>query len=121
VCDELADREATSLAAKTWEFGKCSSSVVLDKKHWTQLLDFISVSKELTTQQAHDIRKAMNDSPQRLDFIQRFLLMRKPEHRICKEKFRDEGILLPFGHSRKDFTIPNPQVKVARKTDSGLD
>ncbi|KAM0712890.1 hypothetical protein Q7P35_000340 [Cladosporium inversicolor] len=108
VCDELADRGAASIEARTWKFGKCSVSVMLDKEHWMQLLGFITLSKDLTTQQAHDIRKDVTDSPQRLDFIQRFLLMRKPEHRICKENFRDEGILLPFGHSRKEFTIPNP-------------
>jgi hypothetical protein len=31
-----------------------------------------------------------------------------PESRSCHEKFREDGIMLPFGHLRESFTVPNP-------------
>lgn len=33
----------------------------------------------------------------------------KPSWRICTHKFRQDGILLPFGHPRNQYTVPNPK------------
>ncbi|KAF7958784.1 hypothetical protein EAE96_002317 [Botrytis aclada] len=47
-------------------------------------------------------------SPSRRDNLEREFYIRPPAWRVCATKFRTDGILLPFGHSRKDFDKPNP-------------
>ncbi|RAL62446.1 hypothetical protein DID88_005012 [Monilinia fructigena] len=47
-------------------------------------------------------------SPLRRDYIDRAFYTRPPAWRVCATKFRTDGILLPFGQSRKDFNMPNP-------------
>jgi hypothetical protein len=110
VCNKITDQAAGPLQAKTFTFDSCSVRVVLKKEGWTALLAFLNVPVGLTTQRAHKIRIAVTMAPHRLDFRPRDLMLQQPEHRICKERFREDGILLPFGYSRKKFTIPNPYV-----------
>lgn len=48
-------------------------------------------------------------APHRVDFVHRQLVQQMlPGWRACTQKFRDDGILLPFGSPRTDFTVPNP-------------
>jgi hypothetical protein len=110
VCNKIADRRAGFLQSKTFTFGACSVRIVLTKEGWTALLAFLCVPAGLTTQRAHNIRIAVTMAPHRVDFRHRELMLQQPEHRICKERFREDGILVPFGYSRKEFTIPNPYV-----------
>ena len=111
VCNKIAGRDSGSLQAKTFTFGLSSVRVVLTKEHWTSLLTFLCVPKGLTTSQARSVRLAVTVAPHRVDYRHRGLALQKPEHRICMEKFREDGVLLPFSQSRDDFTIPNPCVK----------
>ncbi|KAK0323254.1 hypothetical protein LTR82_005614 [Friedmanniomyces endolithicus] len=52
----------------------------------------------------------------RRDNIDRGYLAQLPPHRVCKEKFRASGILLPFGESSEAFDVPNPTF---RQTTAG--
>lgn len=108
VCHKIAGRGAGSLQAKTFTIGSCSLRVVLKKEQWTALLTYLGVPKGLTTKQAHSVRVAVTQAPHRVDFRHRELALQQPEHRVCKEKFREDAILVPFGHSREEFTTPNP-------------
>jgi hypothetical protein len=85
-------------------------SVVLKKENWTSLLALLCVPKDLTTAKGRSGRLAVTSAPHRVDYRHRGLALQQPEHRICKERFREDGILLPFSQSRDDFTIPNPYV-----------
>jgi hypothetical protein len=109
VCFKIADRAAGTLQAKTWNVGKCSLRLVLKKESWTTLLSHLRVPLGLTLQQAYDKRVAVTKAEQQQE-IHRDLCVLRPEHRLCREKYRDDGILLPFGHSREEFTVPNPCV-----------
>lgn len=111
VCNKIAGRASGSFQAKTFAFGSCSVRVVLKKEDWTLLLTFLCVPQGLTTSQARGVRLAVTTAPHRVDYRHRGLALQKPEHRICRERFREDGILLPFSQSRDDFTIPNPYVE----------
>lgn len=110
VCLKIVDRKAGSLQAKTFTFGMSSIRIVLKKEAWTDLLNALSVPKGLSVQRAHNIRVAVTKAPSRIDFRHRDLMFKQPAHRICKERFREDGILVPFSFSREDFSIPNPYV-----------
>jgi len=111
VCNKISDRRPGSLQAETFMFKRGSLRVILKKEAWKMLLGFISGSRALTFQQARGIRHAVTLAPQRTDHHDHSLLLQQPAHRICKRRFREGGILLPFGHPRDDFTIPNPYVE----------
>lgn len=108
VCTKIAGCNSGTLQAKTFTFGSWTLRVVLKKEAWIELLESLSVRKGLSTEQAHEIRVAVTKAPHRLDYRHRDLMFQLPEHRICKERFREDGILVPFSYSRGSFTIPNP-------------
>lgn len=112
VCVEIANRTAGSLQAKTWKVGKSSLRLVLRKEAWTTLLSHLRLPPGLTLQQAHDKRIAVTKTEQQQE-IHRDHCVLHPEHRLCRERYREDGIMLPFGHSRVEFAIPNPCVQSA--------
>lgn len=111
VCNKISGRAAESLQAKTFTFGPSSLRIVLKKESWAALLTYFHVPTGLTTEQAYRVRMAVTSAPERVDFRHRQLVVQQLEHRICKERFREDGILLPFSYSREDFTIPDPYVE----------
>lgn len=108
VCIKIADRKADLLQAKTFSFGSCSVRVALKKKAWTRLLQSLYVPIGLSMELADEIRVRITNAPQRQDYRHREYIYQQPEHRICKERFREHGIMVPFGCPRDEFTIPNP-------------
>ena len=112
VCVKIADRAAGSLQAKTWIVGRSSLRLVLKKELSTSLLSYFRLPPGLTHQQAHDKRVAVTKSEPQTDIYRDFCVL-QPEHRVCREKYRETGIMLPFGHSREEFTVPNPYVRSA--------
>lgn len=111
VCTKIVDREAGSLQAKTFTFNKCSIRLILVKEAWRTLLSYLSVPLGLSTQRANAVRLAVTKPLHRLNYLHRNFLTQQPEHRICKNRFREDGILMAFGRSREDFTVPNPYVQ----------
>jgi hypothetical protein len=109
VCAKIANRTAGSLQAKTWKVGRSSLRLVLSKESWASLRSYFRLPTGLTHQQAQDKRLTVTRADKERDLF-RDLFDLVPEHRVCREKLRDDGILLPFGHSREEFTVPNPYV-----------
>ncbi len=110
VCSKISNKPENSLQAKTWKYKTHSMRVVLQKSQWTKLLSYFEVPADLSASKAHDIRIASTLAPSRVDHLHRFLYTIPTGKRLVVTKFREDGILLPFGASRKDFTIPNPCV-----------
>lgn len=108
VVSKIADKTAGSLQAKTWKINKSSLRLVLAKEQWTSLLAFLKAPEGLAVAQARQVRTDVTMAPSRKDYIHRNLVAQPPYHRVCKMKFREDGLLLPFGHSRKEFVVPNP-------------
>jgi hypothetical protein len=47
-------------------------------------------------------------APKQKDFLERRLYTYSPSRRVGHMKFRNNGLLLPFGHSLQSFDSPNP-------------
>ncbi|KAK2758931.1 mynd finger family protein [Colletotrichum kahawae] len=74
------------------------------------LLFFTDTPKGLTANQAHEIRKAVTLAEGRKDYRDYHLLLQSPSHRIALTRFREDGLLLPFGAARDAFRHPNPTI-----------
>jgi hypothetical protein len=111
VCSKIKNKPDHSMLGKTWTFaqGKGSLRVLLNKGMWDSLLSYLTVPEGLTADRAERVRSSIMDAPQRVDHVHRRLFQQmKPSWRICTHKFRQDGILLPFGQPRNQYTVPNP-------------
>ncbi|KAE9989949.1 hypothetical protein EG327_002091 [Venturia inaequalis] len=108
MCKKIAERSEDVLLAKTWSWGTKSIRLVLSKMAWEATLSYLSLPTGLSSQGAHDLRLAVTLAPHRKDYLDRHLFSQTPTQRMCIIKYRRDGILLPFGNSRKSYNVPNP-------------
>lgn len=108
VCNKIKDKAPGSLQGKTWTFGKRSLRAVLEKSSWDRLLPFVDVPANLTAERACEVRAAITLAESRKDYRDRYLYCQPPSHRVAFNKFRKDGLLLPFGTPRQEFQVPNP-------------
>lgn len=111
VCSKIKNKSAHDLFRKTWTFaeGKGSLRVLLTRAMWESLLSYLKVPEGLTADRAEEVRSTIMNAPQRIDHIHRKLFEQMDSGwRMCTHKFRQDGILLPFGQPRNQYTIPNP-------------
>lgn len=107
---KIVNKPPNSLQAKSWSFGSRTLRLVLTKEIWCKLLERLDVPINLTAQKAHQIRTAITLAPSRRDYRERRYMCLLPAHRVCQERYRADGLLLPFGVSRAQFDTPNPFV-----------
>ncbi|RBA21223.1 hypothetical protein FPRO05_07537 [Fusarium proliferatum] len=108
VCDKIKDKPDNRILGKTWVFGKRSLRLVLAKGTWDKLLSFVSTANGLNMEIANQFRKAVTLAESQRDFLDRHYAFLPPSHRVAKQRFREHGVLQPFGVGRSEFTIPNP-------------
>ncbi|KAL4922141.1 hypothetical protein BDW62DRAFT_217950 [Aspergillus aurantiobrunneus] len=108
VCKTIENNKLDGPAAKTWRFGDRSLRLVLEAPSWNRLLSFFDVPTGLKAERAQEIRRAVTLAEAREDYYDRFLYCQSPAHRLAHQKFREEGLLLPFGLSSHEFCVPNP-------------
>lgn len=110
VCSKIANKPPSTTLGKTWEFSDGRTlRLVLQQKEWFRLLDFFDVPEDLSLEDATAIRRAVTLAPERLDYRDRWYYKdASPFMRIAKQKFQEDGILIPFGHPRMGFDKPNP-------------
>ncbi|KAL7789378.1 hypothetical protein V8C37DRAFT_417967 [Trichoderma ceciliae] len=108
ICEKIKDKEAGSLWGKTWTFGQRSLRLVLQKSSWDGLLSYMKIPEGLTAERASHTRLAVTLDESRKDYLDRHLLFQSPSRRIAKIRFRQDGLLLPFGSRRHEFQEPNP-------------
>ena len=106
VCMKVWNKSEGPQLGKTWTFGRRSLRLVLTRERWLDLLSYFDVPEGLTAEEAQKVRASvMQARPDNLDRE----LISKPSHwRMATARFREDGILLPFGHSRAEHTLPNP-------------
>lgn len=110
VCQKTEGKPGSSLLSKTWVFGNRSLKLVLHKSAWDALLTLIDNRNGLTSEEAHAVRKAVTLAEEKKDFRDRDLSCQSDFHRVALTRFREDGLLLPFGAPRDDFKHPNPSV-----------
>lgn len=108
VCAKIANKAPDTVLGKTWHFESGSLRLVLSKKQWIQLLQRFEIPSGVTREQADKIRRTVTLAPERRDYRDRAMFTKPGHHRVAAIRFREDGILLPFGCSRDTFDIPNP-------------
>ncbi|RMZ87204.1 hypothetical protein DV736_g5572, partial [Chaetothyriales sp. CBS 134916] len=108
VCAKIQNKPNGTLLGKTWTFGSRSLRVTLSKEKWMLLPSFLKVPDGLSCSKADKIRRAITLAHERKDYQDRNIFLQKPPHRVCKLRFREDGILLLFAQPRQAFDTPNP-------------
>lgn len=108
VVQKVRSKSEESYLGKTWSFGRCKLRSVLKKSSWQHLLSCLDLDASMTTEKARELRAGVAMAETRRDYRERQLFCQPYQHRLAVNKFRQDGILLPFGASRQDFTQPNP-------------
>ncbi|OBT80489.1 hypothetical protein VF21_00845 [Pseudogymnoascus sp. 05NY08] len=108
VCEKIRSKLPSAILAKTWTFGQRSMRLVLKRSSWDNLLFYMSIPEGLTVQRANQIRTAVTLPESRKDYRDRHLLLQSRSHRIAKNRYWADGLLLPFGSPRYEFKEPNP-------------
>jgi len=110
VCCKFAKEPPTTTLSHTWEFTNGRTlRLILKQKDWFRLADFLDVPQDLSFEDAAAIRRAVTLAPDRLDYRDRWYYKdASPFMRIAKQKFQEDGILIPFGHPQIVFDTPNP-------------
>jgi hypothetical protein len=108
VWEKVRDRSSKVLLGKTWTFSSRSLRLVLPKEGWMRLLSSFEVPNGLNSIRAQEIRTAVTLAPERQDYRDRKTAGLPPAHRVCDVTFREDGILLPFGYPRDEWSEPNP-------------
>lgn len=108
VCNKIRDKPTNTILGKTWKFGLSSFRLVLEKVSWDKLLTFLEVPGGLTVENANQLRTAVTLAESRVDYRDRSFLFLPSSHRVARYRFRQDGLLLPFGASRSGFQHPNP-------------
>lgn len=108
VCEKIKSKLPSAILAKTWTFGQRSMRLVLKRSSWDNMLFYMSIPEGLTVQRANQIRIAVTLAESRKDYRDRHLLLQSRSHRIAKNRYWADGLLLPFGSPRYEFKEPNP-------------
>jgi len=112
VCTGISNKAPESVHKKTWKFRSGSTlRLSLQKQDWLRLERYLQVPKHLDFNEARKIRSVIVLAPERVDYRERWYYKdASPSMRLAKQRFREDGLLLPFGHPRVEFDTPNPYV-----------
>lgn len=108
VVRRIANKASAVSQRKTWTFGQNTCTVEMSKSSWTSLLRYLKNMEGLTAERARQIRSRVTLAPERVDYRDRHMLTLTPARRLYMQRFREDGLLLPFGASRVAFNVPNP-------------
>ncbi|KAF2714991.1 hypothetical protein K504DRAFT_395900 [Pleomassaria siparia CBS 279.74] len=110
VCIGIKDKATGTLHKKRWKFRSGSTlRLNLEKNEWLRLEQSLHVPEGLGFEEARKIRSATVMAPGRMDYRDRWYYKdATPSMRLAKQRFREDGLLLSFGHPRIGFDSPNP-------------
>ena len=108
VCQKIENKPASSFQAKRFSINGKTLRVVLLKEQWLKLPAYLDVPDGLTVVRVKEIRDAVVCAPHRLDHVHRHLYNLSPRARTSMMRFRERGVLFPFGAPTNEFDTPNP-------------
>jgi hypothetical protein len=110
VCEKTKNEKMHATIEKTWKFTiGCTVRLVLRREQWIRLSQYFKIPESISQEAAHSIRTATVLAPERVDYRDRWHYKDlSPPVRVAKQRFREDGLLIPFGYSRGGFVIPNP-------------
>jgi hypothetical protein len=109
-CSKLNGQSDTALLGTTWNFGTRSLRVSLTKHDWYLVRDRLRVPAGLTSQMARENRARVTLAETRADHRERQQFKLPATSHMGMIKFLEDGVLVPFGHSRAELCVPNPSV-----------
>ncbi|KAI1305140.1 hypothetical protein F5Y03DRAFT_406688 [Xylaria venustula] len=110
VCSKIAGKDGRIFIGKTWVFGSNSLRLILTQESWMKLPLYFDVPRGMTKEKAHSVRQAVVNAPSRVDYVDRAILIKSPAMGLGMMKYRNDGVLIPFGQACDAFVIPNPTV-----------
>lgn len=110
VVRKITNKPADTVLGKTWKLKAHTCRAELTKEKWSLLLTYLEAPKGLSAEHAQRTRLAVTLAVQRKDHRERRHYAQRPAHRVCTARFFEDGLLLPFGHDRREFDVPNPSV-----------
>lgn len=105
--EKIEGKREDILLLRRWMFGPRQLVVLLCKRQWSFLLQFMD-ARHLPSHTEARRRDVMLNANRR-DYG-RYLFRLPPKQRICHSKFRETGTLLPFGNCSEGNIYPNPYV-----------
>ncbi|KAL2815217.1 hypothetical protein BDW59DRAFT_166890 [Aspergillus cavernicola] len=85
----------------------CGLQISVKCAFWDKLLFHIDET-DVTPEDARQTRISHTLSKERIDHQDWIMNCLSPSHRVARNKFLEDGLLLPFGSPRDEFCIPNP-------------
>ncbi|KAI1499527.1 hypothetical protein F5X99DRAFT_430658 [Biscogniauxia marginata] len=117
VCVKIEGKPSNTILGKTWTFGSKSLRLILTKRQWYGLCTYLEIPHGLTTEKAQEIRRKVTLSPSEVDWRELLDFAQHVEsHRLCRLRFREDGVLRPFGSPRDKSLVPNPTLFRDTKT-----
>lgn len=109
VCTKIANKPDTVPLGKTFKITTGQSiRIVLTKSDWNRFKAYFTLPAGLNPDTVRAMRQNAVYNPARRDNLHKGFYTFWPALRMCADKFRRDGILLPYGASRTDFVAWNP-------------
>ena len=106
VVSRIKRKSKRVILSKTWTFGSRVLSARLYKDQWNSLLAMISTHHDFEETEKNRRYIMLNET--RLDTRESLYCSLPPLRRLCADRMRESGILLPFGSLLDAFSVPNP-------------
>lgn len=103
---KTSQKGSNVLLNKTWTFGRQKISACLTKTQWAFLLNVLDAKHPASNTEQSRRFVMLNNN--RIDYRERQLFNAPGARRVCYQKMRETGILLPFGACLNSFTVANP-------------
>ena len=106
VVSRIKRKSKRVILSKTWIFGSRVLSARLYKDQWDSLLAMVSTHHDFEETEKNRRYIMLNES--RLDIRESLYYSLPPLRRLCADRMRESGVLLPFGSLLDAFSVPNP-------------
>ncbi|KAJ0413015.1 hypothetical protein BJY00DRAFT_322735 [Aspergillus carlsbadensis] len=104
----LTQEEPTKLLKKTFSNHNVTLTATLSRSAWEKILSNFKCSSSVSFSEASALRRSVTMAEHRQDYVDRALFRLPPPWRLAHMRFREDGVLLPFGAARDQFNTPNP-------------
>ena len=106
VVSKIKGKPDNVMQSKKWTYGAVEMTVCLYKPQWTSLLQILEAKHGV--QKTEEERQKVVLAPTRVDYRDRELYSLSGPRRMSSARFRDTGVLAPFGACLSRFDRPNP-------------
>jgi hypothetical protein len=111
----FTQEEPTKLLKKTFSYHNVTLTATLSRSAWEKILSNFKCSSSVSFSEASALRRSVTMAEHRQDYVDRALFRLPPPWRLAHMRFREDGVLLPFGAARDEFNTPNPYVSFSEK------